>query len=588
MPEGFDPAAALTGPGGPFEVVTEDVLGISTKVYKQRMKTMRDVLKGSAGFADKDYIVQGDRRLSFEENYNKSMSAAATLVSDFGFEKGDRLAILAANRPEWSIAFWAPQAIGSISVPLNAWWKSEELTYALEDSGTRFLVCDRRRFDVVRESVERLDFLKGIFVIDTEPSEYGESIGGIDVYPIERLFESDPESVPNWEIDEDDYASIFYTSGTTGKPKGAISSQRNIIANLQNVMYFGLLNRMVSPPKQPEAGAAPGIQVEMATLNVVPFFHVTGCFTVLIIYLALGGKVVLMPAGRFDATEAMRLIQDEKVSSFGGVPTVAQRIVEHPDFEKYDLSTVNQIVYGGAPPPIELAKKVREKFPNVSSAGGAGTAYGLTESAAVATLNVGDSYFERPDSAGKPMPVVELKIVGEDGSEVAPGERGEILIKGPTVSPGYWKKPEATAETFTEGWLHSGDIGIIDEDGWLYVVDRAKDMIIRGGENIYCIEIEDVVYTHPDVAECAVIGVPHPDLGEEVKVIIVPRQGQSVSKEEIQKLCAHHLADFKVPAYVELSEKPLPRNPAGKVLKQALRGGETSFDIDDEDHDSAL
>lgn len=583
MPEGFDPATALTGPGAPFEVVSEQVAGVETKVYKQRMKSLREVLDNSGGFGEKDFVVQGERRMSFADHLDQSRRAAAALAGEFGVKKGDRVAILSANTPEWIVSFWAAQALGAVAVPLNAWWKAEELTYALEDSGTRILICDPRRLDVVRDVVHHLDFLEAIFV--SGGYQGADSIGGIKIYPFERLLQSDAASAPDWAIDEDDPGAIFYTSGTTGKPKGSISTQRNIIANLQNVMFFGLLNRMVKPAAQPSTGAI--MQVELATLLVVPLFHVTGCYATMIIYIATGGKIVLMPPGPFDPVVAMTIIEEEKVSSFGGVPTLVQRVIDHEEFEKFDLSTLNQVVYGGAPPPIELAKKVREKLPNVSGAGGAGMAYGLTETAAIATLNVGDSYFEKPDSAGKPLPVVELKIVKDDGSEAAAGERGEIWIKGPTVSPGYWNKPEATAESFTDGWLHSGDIGILDDDGWLFVVDRAKDMIIRGGENVYSIEIEDVVYTHPDVAECAVVGVPHADLGEEVKVVVVPREGVEIEAAEIQELCAKHLADFKVPSLVEFRDTPLPRNPAGKVLKPALRGDGTAFEEDPES-DSAL
>lgn len=583
MSERFDPAAALTGPGAPFEVTTEEVAGVETRVYKQRMKSMREVLENSGAFGGKDFIVQGERRLTFSEHLDQAHRVATRLAADFEVKKADRVAILSANSPEWVVAFWAIQTLGAIAVPLNAWWKAEELTYALEDSGTRILICDQRRLEAVREVLHHLDFLRAIFVMGRYEGD-GE-IGGIEIHPFEDLLNAQASRAPDWPVYEDDPAAIFYTSGTTGKPKGSISTQRNIIANLQNVMFFGLLNRMVKPASQSSAGAL--MQVEMASLLVVPLFHVTGCYATMIIYLATGGKIVLMPPGPFDPVVAMTLIQDEKITSFGGVPTVVQRVIDHPDFDKFDLSTLNQVVYGGAPPPLELARKVRERFPNVSNAGGAGMAYGLTETAAIATLNVGDSYFEKPDSAGKPLPVIEIKIVREDGTEASPGERGEIWIKGPTVSPGYWNKPEATAESFTDGWLHTGDIGILDDEGWLYVVDRAKDMIIRGGENVYSIEVEDVIYTHPDVAECAVVGVPHPDLGEEVKAVIVPRDRAKIDPDEIRGLCAKHLADFKVPSVIELRENPLPRNPAGKVLKPALRGDGTAFE-EDAESDSTL
>jgi long-chain acyl-CoA synthetase len=582
-----DPLEMLTGSGGPFEVVVEEIRGVPTKVYKSRMKNLGAVLSGSKGHGDKTFIVQGDRRLSFEDHFSKAASFAAACFERFGATKGDRVGILSANNPEWSVAFWGAVASGLVAVPLNAWWKAEELEFSLADSGTKVLVCDHRRFEVVRDVLPRLSDLRAVVVIGEDDSELRAiqtSLGGrIDLVSFVELV-SGGGDLPSVTVDEDDNAAIFYTSGTTGKPKGAISTHRNVIANLQNIILVGVLSRMLAA--RSGQAAAPASD-QMVSLLVVPFFHVTGCFATLVVYLATGNRLVLMPPGKFDPVVAMELIQKEKVTSFGGVPTVVQRVVDHPRVADFDLSSVVQVVFGGAPPPPDLAEKIKKVFPNAASLGGAGVAYGLTETSSVATLVLGDDYMRRPNSAGKPVPTVEIRVVGPDGKDMPAGQRGEIWIKGPIVSPGYWNNPEATAETYTDGWLHTGDIGYLDEDGFLFVVDRAKDMIIRGGENIYSIEIEDVIHSHPAVAECAVVGVPDPDLGERVKAYVVPRADAKVTEDEIKSLCAEHLADYKVPSEVEISYEPLPRNPAGKVLKPALRGGQTAFTTDG-DSDSAL
>jgi long-chain acyl-CoA synthetase len=282
----------------------------------------------------------------------------------------------------------------------------------------------------------------------------------------------------------------------------------------------------------------------------------------------------------------MRMIQDERVTSIGGVPTVMWRILEAPSFGTYDLSSVTRVSYGGAPSAPELVERIAEAFPNAKA--GLATAYGLTESASVATAIGGDDYIARPGSAGRPVPTVELRVVDPDGNDAPVGESGEIWLKGPTISShGYWRRPDANAASFTDGWFHTGDVGRLDADGYLYIVDRAKDMVIRGGENIYCVEIENVLFEHPDVIDAAVVGVPHKTLGEEVKAVVQLKPGSATTAAALQAFCAEHLAAYKVPAYVTLVDHPLPRNPAGKVLKQALRGSATAFSTGDTS-DSAL
>jgi long-chain acyl-CoA synthetase len=336
-----------------------------------------------------------------------------------------------------------------------------------------------------------------------------------------------------------------------------------MVANLQNTLYNALAGAMADP----EGGSAFG-GAQIASFLSSPLFHVSGCHSGLVVGMVSGIKLVI-PDGRFDPEGAMRLMQDEQVTVWATVPTMIWRVVEHPARHDYDLSSVTTVAYGGSPSAAELQRRVEETFPNVRTMG---NAYGLTESSSVATVNWGSELVNRPDSVGRALPVVEVRVVQGDGKDVTTGDIGEIWIKGPIVMPGYWNDPEATAETVTDGWLHSGDIGYLDRDGFLYVTDRAKDMIIRGGENVYCVEIENRLMEHSDVADAAVIGVPHPTLGEEVKAVVRPEPGASVTEDGLRAWVAEALADFKVPAYVELRAEVLPRNAAGKLMKDVLRG----------------
>jgi long-chain acyl-CoA synthetase len=297
----------------------------------------------------------------------------------------------------------------------------------------------------------------------------------------------------------------------------------------------------------------------------VPFFHVTGCHSTLVATLAFGSKLVLMY--RWNAERALELIERERITSFGGVPTMVWQVLESPDFAKRDTSSVQSIGYGGAPAPPELVKRIKEHFPKVSP----GNGYGMTETSSLAVGNGGEDYIRKPDSVGRPAPVNDIKIADDDGNEVPTGELGEVCMRGPNVVKGYWNKPEPTAETFRDGWLHSGDIGRVDEEGFLYIVDRAKDMVIRGGENVYSVEIETVLYEHPAVSEAAVIGIPHLVLGEEVAAVVKRVPGAEVSEDELKEHVSQRLAAFKVPVRIWISDDPLPRNPAGKVLKRELK-----------------
>ncbi len=552
------PLEQLTGPGAQFEIVQEEVLGVPLQVYKSRFTSMRDLLAFGDSRADVDWVVQGDRRLTFGEHNAMARRAAAALL-DLGVKRGDRVAILTANTIEWLVMFWACAGMGAAAVPLNAWWKAEELDFALRDSGAKVLFCDAKRWAIVRDIVATIPTLEHVFVIDLDDAESGAR------HHDHLLAMDDPGELPAVPVEEDDVLAILYTSGTTGKPKGATITHRQALANLMNLALAAQASAAQGKGEQRTAHQA-------AALLIVPLFHVTGTCSTMITAYAAGSKLVLMPPGRFDPDHAMATIEREKVSSIGGVPTVMWRIVEADNFTDYDLTSVTRIGYGGAPAAPELVERIKLAFPHVRDS--LSTAYGLTESASVATAISGDDYFARPDSVGRPVPTVEAMVIDEDGNPLPSGATGELALRGPTIMMrGYWNRPDATDAVFLPGgWFRTGDVARIDEEGFVYLVDRAKDMIIRAGENVYCVEVENTLFDHPDVLDAAIVGVPHRTLGEEVKAVVQLRTGSTATEADIQAHCAEHLASFKVPEYVEFRAEPLPRNPAGKILKQLLRG----------------
>jgi long-chain acyl-CoA synthetase len=546
--------ATLTAPGAAFEIEVREIRGIPTRVWKNAPPSLRSVLEASRAHGAKTFLVYEEERTSFEAHFRRVASLARVLVEDWQIAKGDRVALAMRNFPEWSLAFWGAAAAGAVVVPLNAWWTGEELEYGLADSGARVLFCDAERAERVaprlaRTPVERVVVARGTVAAGATP--FRDLVAGA----------APDTALPDVALEPEDDATIFYTSGTTGRPKGALGTQRNICTNLVSLAFAQARGALRSGAALP----APGEQPQMAQLLSVPFFHATGCHSILVANLAFGGKLVMMY--RWDPERALELIERERITSFGGVPAMVWQVLESPSFAKRDLSSVRGVSYGGAPAAPELVRRIQEAFPSVSP----GNGYGLTETSSVTTFNGGADYVRKPESVGVPVPVCEVKVVDERGAEVAPGQVGELWIKGPNVVKGYWNKPEATAETFSEGWLHSGDLGRIDEEGFVSIVDRAKDMLIRGGENVYCVEVEDVLYGHPDVMDAAVVGLPHKVLGEEVGAVVQVRPGARITEQALRAHVAAHLAAFKVPVRIEIRHEPLPRNPSGKILKRQLK-----------------
>lgn len=547
----------LTAPGQPFEIAEAVIRGVPTKIWKNAAPTLRDVLSQSRRHGDSVFLVYEDERMTFEEHFRSSAHLANVLVDRFGIEKGDRVAIAMRNYPEWALAFWAITSAGAVVVPLNAWWTGPELEYGLADSGARLLFVDSEREERLRANLPAC--VENVIVAraEEEPDD-----GHLRFEDVLGDVPADAE-LPRVDLDTEDDATIFYTSGTTGNPKGALGTHRNICTNLSSLFFINA--RTQARKKAMGVTDNRPAPAQNSYLLSVPFFHATGCHSVLVSNTAAGGKLVIMY--KWDAGRALELIEREQVTTFGGVPAMAMQVLDHPDFAKRDTSSVRSVAYGGAPAPPDLVRRIKELFPGGSPSNG----YGLTETSSVTTMNQGDDYVRKPDSVGVPVPVCEVKVVDDDGNELPPGSVGELWIKGPNVVKGYFNKPEATAASFSDGWLHSGDVARIDEEGFVYIVDRAKDMVIRGGENVYCVEVEAALHEHPAVSDAAVIGIPHPVLGEEVGAVVRLRTGMTATEEELRSHVRERLAAFKVPSKVWFRGEELPRNPAGKILKRELR-----------------
>ncbi len=582
MPTLDEVKAQLTGPGGMFEIVREEVLGQELQVFKDRLPDLREIPKMAVLQGQKPFLVYGEETWSYE-SFVTTANAVAHGLRAAGVGHGDRVAVLSQNSPEWCLAFWGTVTQGAILVGLNGWWKAEEVVYGLQDSGAKVLVADGKRFERIADQLDECPDLERIYLArDCDPADFVDVVGPAHADKLHRfdeLMASPTGEFPDTPIDEDDTAVIFYSSGTTGKPKGIMSTHRNMIANLQNTIFNTIAAAMADPAAGNVLGgddAGDGSEpAQTVSLFTSPLFHVSGCHSTLVVGMMAGLKLV-MPVGRFTPDDALETIQREKVNVWATVPTMIWRVCEHPDRHDYDTSSVQTVAFGGSPSADELQRKIDETFPNVRTKS---NAYGLTESSSVATVNSGPDANGKPSSVGPAVPTVELQVIDGLGNPLPAGEHGEICIRGPIIMKGYWNKPEATAETLVDGWLRTGDIGYLDDEGFLFITDRKKDMIIRGGENIYCVEIEERLVQHPEIADAAVFGVPHPELGEEVKATVQLEAGSTLSEADVKQWVADGLASFKVPAHVDTTTDKLPRNASGKLLKNALRGeGVVSFE----------
>lgn len=443
----------------------------------------------------------GGGRMTYRQVWDRSARVAGGLRA-LGIGRGDRVAIRLGNGNNWALAFWGIQMAGAVTVPVNTRFTDSEVEYVVTDSGASYVF---------------------------EPDQ--------------PLPDGDPVVVD--DLGPKDLAAIFYTSGTTGFPKGAMTTHENFLSNCETC------KRVI--------GFTEG-DTSLRNLISVPMFHVTGCNSQLLITMMMGGTTVIMPV--FEVQQFLRTAADERINVLTSVPAIFWLAMNQPNFGEFDLSSVKWVSYGGAPTPPEVIAKLRRSFPQARL----GNGFGLTETSSVSTFLPHEYCETRPETVGFAAPVVELDLFEPDAGGV-----GELLIRGQNIVAGYWNKPQQTAETFVDGWLHTGDLARVDDDGFVQIVDRKKDMVNRGGENVYCVEVENALIQHPAVFEVAVVGVPDTMMGEKVGAIVVLQPGSTATAEEIRAFAKERLADFKVPQYISFRDEPLPRNPGGKVLKPVLR-----------------
>jgi acyl-CoA synthetase (AMP-forming)/AMP-acid ligase II len=537
----------LLGPGGPFEVEETMIDGVPRRVFVRAPRTILDTFAMGAAHADRVHLVHDDERLTFADVRAQAFALAEQLRTTFGVRQGDRVAIAMRNLPEFVIGFWGAALLGAIVVPLNSWWTGAELGYALENAGAAVAFLDDERLarvvDHGRPDRTRLVSVRSERTDADAP--FADLVRGAPL-PDDAVARLEP----------DDPVTILYTSGTTGRPKGALGTNRGHLHNLWNMAFVAAREATIT-------GRAPAPARQPATLAAQPMFHIGGIAA--IIGGPMGGSKILIMR-KWDLERALQLAVEEGLTAFGGVPAIARQIIEHPRLEDLDLD-VRGFPMGGAAVPPDLPVKARQRFgENIQLLNG----YGLTETTSAVVTNVGVEFVEHPDSVGRPNLTADLKVVDPDGRELGIGEVGELAFRSPQVVKGYWGDEAATKAVFVDGWFHSGDVGYVDADGFVYVVDRIKDVVIRGGENVYCAEVEAVLFEHPDVADVAVVGIAEPTLGERVCAVVVPRAGRTPDLNAVRSFATRQLAAFKCPEALVVVDE-LPRTATEKIAKNVLR-----------------
>lgn len=550
--------AGLTGPDGPFALVAGEIRGVPVRLFRNAPPTLRDFVQGARAKGDAEYLVYENERYTYAQVLERVDALAAALVRHHGVGTGDRVAIAMRNYPEWIVAYFAATAIGAVAVGLNAWWTTEELDYGLRDCGARVLLADPERLERAAPLLADLA-PRGLRVVAVRADAAAALPAGVERWE-DVLAAHAGAALPDVAVDPDADAMILYTSGTTAHPKGVVSTHRAIMQSLFAFACRAIATSIARPPKTPHP-------FPTCYILIVPLFHVTGLVPVMLGATLGGNKLVMMY--KWSPERALELIERERVTTFVGVPTQSHDLLESPGFATTDTSSLQSVGGGGAAAPPELVRRIEKSFargrPNIG--------YGMTETNAFGPGNTGDDYVRKPASTGRVVPICEIQVTDPaTGIPVATGEVGEVRFRGPHLFRGYWNKPQETAEVLAaDGWLRTGDLGYLDDEGFLFLVDRAKDIVIRAGENISCTEVENVVYAHPDVYECACFGLPHERLGEELAVAVYPRPGHALDPDALRRHVAAHLAAFKVPSQVFVFAEPLPRNASGKLLRRALR-----------------
>lgn len=530
--------AHLTAPGSPFEIREEDVLGNTVQVFARRHRSLTDLLAASRDFGDADYLVTESSRLTFAEHHQAVSALATALRDEHGVRPGDRVALCGANSPEWIVAFWATISLGAIAVGMNSLWAAPEIEHGLALTEPVVVLADGARSELLPETAPPV-----LTFEHDQPRLIAKHRGA---------------PMPSVQIAEDDPAVILFTSGTTGRPKGATHSHRNVIA----AVWFHLLNDAVAT----ELGNPPA---DRRFLLATPLFHIAALHNLAVVRLAVGDTAVIHQ-GRFDIDRVLRLVEKERITNWGAVPTMLSRLVE-ADLSAYDLSSLRSVSVNSAPSSATLKERLLEVLPHVGRA--LGTTYGLTESSTGAALATAADLVEDPRSVGRPVPTMQIEVHDPNGVQVADGVEGEVWLRGPQVMLGYWRNPEATAESSgPDGWFRTGDLGSL-VNGHLHISSRRSDLILRGGENVYPAEVEEQLSTHPDVVECLVLGVPDREFGQAVAARVVLRPGTKATDTDLGEHLRARLARYKVPTRWSLTTEPLPRNATGKVNRSQVSLG---------------
>lgn len=501
---------------------------------------------------DKEFLVYQSERYSFTELNQKADDFSVALVTEYNIKKGDRVVIAMRNYPEWIVAFMAITKLGAIVVPLNAWWQIDEFEYGITHCDAKLVIADHKRLNLLNDFLSQKS-IPAIIARKEEELNNVSLLGDLLLkYKNSVLFEI--------EIKPEDAATIFYTSGSTGEPKGAESNQRSILSALNTWTLLGTGAAFANGT----AGQEPAFRP--CALMTVPLFHVTGCHVLFLLSFFTGRKTVMMH--KWDAKEALTLIEHERVTYFNGVPTMSMEMMQHPLVSEFDTSSLTDISAGGAARPSEHVRKLYDTFPE----GHASTGYGLTETNALGAVNHSGDYLGRPNSVGTAtFPIVDIIIIDQHGNKLKTGEYGEIAIKSISNMVSYFKNEQATEQAFIDGYFRTGDLGYLDDDGFVFIVDRVKDIIIRGGENISCLEVEEAIYKCGLVQECSVFALPDERLGEIVGAAIYPKSGANIGINELQNFLSNHLASFKVPSKVFITENALPRLGSGKLNKKQMK-----------------
>jgi acyl-CoA synthetase (AMP-forming)/AMP-acid ligase II len=540
----------------PLAIHKTTINGIEYDVFSKVPNNLGDLFNLGLDCPDLPFLVYQDERYSFAETITMARQLARVISETYKIAKGERVAICARNSPQWCIAYMACTMIGAVAVPMNSWWRGQELDYGLRDSGSKLLFTDPDRLAQIEPYLEGLQ-LDCVIINPGAETDYPDFYGLLEgVAPL-----TDGELATS-RVEPEDNATIMYTSGSTGMSKGVLSSHRSIISALYTWKFVKEITEILRPEL---VDANPEFQA--AILANVPLFHVTGSHAQFLACFLYQRKFVMMY--KWDAQQALELIESERISVLHGVPTMAWEVMQSDQFAHTDLRSLRSVQSGGAARPPEHLNLMVKKFPAKAIPG---LGYGLTETNAIGAIISGKFYLARPSSTGRPTPpVTTVKIVGDNDQELPPGEVGEVCIKGPTVMKGYWNNPQATAEVLRDGWFYSGDIGTLDELGFLIILDRAKDIVIRGGENIGCAEVEYAIAEHPAVSEVSVYGIPDERLGEVPCASIMLSKGKTLSAEELRTFLKAKIASFKIPANVFFQYEQLPRIASGKIAKKELR-----------------